>query len=125
MVYIAGADHLPLKFLPARQLIGPRPPVPPMPIANFFTLGRMIMQSAFATTPAGKSLLASIACNTVAAFLMVCSSSPLSAAQTDRPSRITSMDAMKQGTVLFFMRNFLFDLENGTIIHPSRLFATL
>src|ERR1700757_1880757 len=40
ILIIAGGDHLPLKSLPVRQLIGPRPPVPPMPTANFFTLGR-------------------------------------------------------------------------------------
>src|SRR5271165_4135329 len=95
MVYIAGADHLPLKFLPARQLIGPRPPVPPIPMANFFTLGKMMMQSAFATTLAGTSLLATIACNTVAAFLRVCSSSVLSAASTGRV-RIRNRDVSKK-----------------------------
>src|SRR5690348_7710828 len=45
---IAGADHLPLKFLPVRQVIGPRPPLPPMPKPNFFTLGSTITQFAFA-----------------------------------------------------------------------------
>src|SRR5271163_481896 len=101
MVYIAGADHLPLKFLPPRQLIGPRPPVPPIPTANFFTLGRMIMQSDFATTLAGTSLLATIACNTVAALLRVCSSSALSAPQTGRVEKIRNRDVSKQGIALW------------------------
>src|SRR5271165_2195150 len=97
MVYIAGADHLPVKFLPPRQLIGPRPPVPPIPIANFFTLGRMMMQSAFATTLAGTSLLATIACNTVAALRRVCSSSVLSAALAGR-AKIRNRYVSKQDT---------------------------
>ena len=28
-------------------------------------------------------------------------------------------------SILALIRNFLFGLENGTIVHPSRLFATL
>ena len=39
--YIAGVDHLPSKFWPVRQRKGPRPPLPPTPKPNFFTLGRM------------------------------------------------------------------------------------
>src|SRR5271166_4697969 len=97
MLYMAGGDHLPLKFLPSRQLIGPRPPLPPIPTANFFTLGKMMMQSAFATTLAGTSLPPSIACNTVAAFLMVSSSLVLSAPQAGRV-KTTSRDASKQAT---------------------------
>src|SRR5262252_8027939 len=95
MVYMAGADHLPLKFLPPRQLMGPRPPVPPTPKANFFTLGRIMMQLALATTLAGTSLLATIACNTVAALRSVCSSSTLSAALAGR-LRIRNSDVRKQ-----------------------------
>ena len=94
MLYIAGADHGPLKFLPVRQLIGPRPPVPPTPKANFFTLGRMIMQSAFATTPDGMSLLLSIACNTEAALRRVCSSLDLSAAHIGKANK-ASVDMSK------------------------------
>src|SRR5271157_4566422 len=84
MLYMAGGDHLPVKLAPSRQVIGPRPPVPPMPTANFFTLGRITMQSAFATVLAGTSALPTIACNTVAAFLMVSSSLFLSAPQAGR-----------------------------------------
>jgi hypothetical protein len=29
------------------------------------------------------------------------------------------------GNLRVLNRNFLFDLENGTIVHPFRLFATL
>src|SRR5271166_7183491 len=97
MLYMAGGDHLPVKLAPSRQVIGPRPPVPPMPTANFFTLGRITMQSAFATTLAGTSWLPTIACNTVAAFLMVSSSLFLSAPHAGRV-RIRSRDASKQDT---------------------------
>src|SRR5258708_2681166 len=45
--YIAGVDHLPSSFRPLRQSKGPRPPLPPMPKPNFFTLGRMSTQLAF------------------------------------------------------------------------------
>ena len=97
---MAGADHLPLKLLPARQLIGPRPPLPPMPTANFFTLGRTMMQSAFANTPRGTSLLLTIACNTVAAFLMVSSSLVLSAPNTGRLELTRSADVSKLSTTV-------------------------
>src|SRR5271165_1588414 len=102
MLYMAGADHLPLKFLPSRQLIGPRPPLPPMPTANFFTLGKMMMESAFATTLAGTSLPPSIACNTVAAFLMVSSSLFLSAPHMGRV-KIRSRDASKQAIAVLVL----------------------
>jgi len=78
---MAGADHLPLKFLPGRQIIGPRPPLPPTPNPNFFTLGSTMMQLARAGTSAGTFLLSIILCNTVAAFLRVSSSFDLSAPQ--------------------------------------------
>src|SRR6516225_69764 len=82
MVYIAGADHSsPLKFLPVRQVIAPRPPLPPTPTANFFTLGRTMMQLAVTSRLDGTALLSSIACNTVAEFLPVSSSLALSALQ--------------------------------------------
>src|SRR5208283_5335511 len=95
MLYMAGGDHLPVKLAPSRQVIGPRPPVPPIPTANFFTLGRITMQSAFATVLAGTSWLPTIACNTVVAFLMVSSSLFLSAPQAGRV-KIRSRDASKQ-----------------------------
>src|SRR5271165_2679592 len=95
MLYMAGGDHLPLKLAPSRQVIGPRPPLPPMPTANFFTLGRIMMQSALATVLAGTSLLPTIACNTVVAFLMVSSSLVLSAPHAGRV-RIRSRDASRQ-----------------------------
>src|SRR5271157_5590887 len=99
MVYIEGGDHLPLKSLPSRQLIGPRPPVPPMPTANFFTLGRMMTQSAFATTLAGTPSPPSMACNTVAALRMVSSSLFLSAPQAGKV-KTRSRDVRKQDITL-------------------------
>src|SRR5271167_3200578 len=99
MLYMAGGDHLPVKLAPSRQVIGPRPPVPPMPTANFFTLGRITMQSAFATTLAGTSWLPTIACNTVVAFLMVSSSLFLSAPHAGRV-KIRSRDASKEQIVV-------------------------
>src|SRR5580693_5689321 len=96
MLNIEGADQRPLKFFPPRQVIGPRPPVPPTPNANFFTLGRTMTQSAFASTSAGTSLLASIACNTVVALPRVSSSLPLSAAHTGNVEKIRSRDVSKQ-----------------------------
>src|SRR5208337_186176 len=104
MLYMAGGDHLPLKLAPSRQLIGPRPPLPPMPTANFFTLGIMMMQSAFATTLAGTSLLPSIACNTVAAFLRVSSSLPLLAPHAGRVEKIRSRDVSKQSIAVLVCR---------------------
>src|SRR5208283_5627883 len=57
MVYMAGADHSsPLKFLPLRQVIGPRPPLPPTPTANFFTPGKTRMQLAVTSRLAGTTL---------------------------------------------------------------------
>src|SRR5208283_67656 len=79
--YMAGADHGPLKFLPVRQTMGPRPPLPPIPTPNFFTLGRTTTQSARASTSVGTFLPSIIDCNTVAAFRSVSSSFDLSAAQ--------------------------------------------
>src|SRR5271156_4573812 len=98
MLYMAGGDHLPWKLLPVRQVIGPRPPVPPMPTANFFTLGRIMMQSAFASTLAGMSLVPTIACNTVVAFRMVSSSLDLSAPNRGRLELTRSADVSKLST---------------------------
>src|SRR5215469_8584575 len=100
MLYIAGGDHLPLKLVPSRHTIGPRPPVPPMPTANFFTLGRMMMQSAFARTLGGMSLLATIACRIVVALRMV-SSSPGEAPHEGRARKITVRDASRQERTLW------------------------
>src|SRR5271154_2801595 len=104
MVYMAGADHLPVKFLPPRQLIGPRPPLPPMRKAAFFTLGRTRTQSAFATTLAGTCLLSSIACNTVAPLLRVSSSDPLSAPRADGAKRMSTGSTSKLSAAVFLYR---------------------
>src|SRR5271165_2344844 len=90
MLYIAGGDHLPVKSLPSRQLIGPRPPVPPTPTANFFTLGRTMMQSALATILAGTSSLCSMAVNAVTAFDSVFSSSALLAPNAGRVNMVNN-----------------------------------
>src|SRR5271167_1306651 len=79
--YMAGDDHGPLKFLPVRQTIGPRPPLPPTPTPNFFTPGRTTTQLARANTSVGTFLPSIIDCSTVAAFRSVSSSFDLSAAQ--------------------------------------------
>src|SRR5271154_7174309 len=94
-LYIAGADHLPPKLLPVRQSIGPRPPLPPMPMPNFFTLGRTITQLAFASTSEGTLLLLTISCKTWLAFCSVCSSFSLSPPHPGKANRIT-MDEMRQ-----------------------------
>src|SRR5262249_28352086 len=78
--YIAGVDHLPLKFAPPRQSNGPRPPLPPTPKPNFFTSGRISTQSAFDNTSGEMSLLLSMSCNTRLACRSVSSSFFLSAA---------------------------------------------
>src|SRR5258706_2892787 len=77
----AGTDQMPLKSLPPRQLIGPRPPPPPTPKPNFLTLGRTTTQYARVNKSGGTLLLSSIALNTVEAFLSVSSSFDLSAPQ--------------------------------------------
>src|SRR5271169_304439 len=100
MLYMAGGDHLPLNPLPSRHDMGPRPPVPPMPTANFFTLGRMMMQSAFSSTLRETSLLESMACKTVAALRMVSSSSALLAPHMGRVTTIKNRDASKQTALL-------------------------
>src|SRR5271156_2744500 len=60
MVYIAGADHLPVKCSPLRQVIGPRPPAPPTPKLNFFTFGITMTHSALLIKSGGMFLLLSI-----------------------------------------------------------------
>src|SRR5271169_426867 len=103
MENMAGGDHFPV--YPAwRHDIGPRPPVPPMPTANFFTLGRIMMQSALAKTLGGMSLLASMACKTVAALRMVSSSSALLAPHTGRVTSSRTRDTSKHGTA-FLVRS--------------------
>src|SRR5207249_201410 len=74
MLYRAGADHGPVKLAPVRQLIAPPPPDPPMPMLNFLTPGRTMMQSALASTYIATSCRLSISCKTAAVFLSVSSS---------------------------------------------------
>src|SRR5271165_6129299 len=71
-----------------------------MPTANFFTLGRIMMQSAFASTLDGMSLVLTIACNTVVAFRMVSSSLALSAPNTGRVELTRSADVSKLSTTV-------------------------
>src|SRR5271170_556518 len=89
--YIAGADHLPSKVWPVRQSKGPRPPLPPMPMPNFFTLGRISTQEACDSTVGEMSLLLIISWSTRLALRMVSSSFCLSAANTGRISIITEV----------------------------------
>src|SRR5271167_2624662 len=114
MLYMAGGDHLPVKLAPSRQVIGPRPPVPPIPTANFFTLGRITMQSAFATVLAGMSLLPTIACNTVVASLMVSSSLFLSALHAGRANNIDITDTSK--TIFLIMVSFPSNLGSSKVL---------
>src|SRR5271154_2444851 len=96
MLYIAGADHRPTKFLLPRQVIGPRPPVPPTIKAPFFTLGSTITQSAFASRLAGMLLSFSMPFRTVAAFPSVSSSFEESSACTGHTKEPSSRAASKQ-----------------------------
>src|SRR5258707_6429926 len=80
--YIAGGDHLPSEFWPLRQSKGPRPPLPPIPIPDFFTLGRISQQLAFVNEVSEMLLLLSNPCNTRLACRMVASSFSLSTAIT-------------------------------------------
>src|SRR5271156_699339 len=111
MVYMAGGDHLPLKFLPPRQLIGPRPPLPPRRKAAFFTLGRTTMQSALAIKVEEMLLSLSMACNTAVAFLRVSSSFAWSSsARTGTVRTATTENASNRHTAIFLC---------GTNIPPS------
>src|SRR5208282_3471211 len=104
MVYMAGADHSsPLKFLPLRQVIGPRPPLPPTPTANFFTPGKTRMQLAVTSRLGGTTLLSSIACNTAVALSMASSSLPLSAPHAGRVE-IKSRGASNQDTAVLIFK---------------------
>src|SRR5579871_5364659 len=89
-LYIAGADHLPV--LELRQSIGPRPPLPPIPSANFLTSGRTMMHSAFAITSDGIFWSFSICCSVLAAFLSVSSSFDLLPAQAGRANTTTNVE---------------------------------
>src|SRR5215469_5865712 len=100
MVYMAGGDHLPPKLSPLRHNIGPRPTEPPTPTANFLTLGRMITQSALASTFVGTSLLASMACNTLVAFRMDFSSSVLVADHKGRVTKTRNINPSRYSRVL-------------------------
>src|SRR5690242_21169993 len=88
--YIAGVDHLPSKFWPLRQSKGPRPPLPPIPKPNFFTLGRMSRQSAFDNEVSEMLLLLRKPCNTKFACRSVSSSSKLSVARDRKSTRLNS-----------------------------------
>src|SRR5215469_17578349 len=104
--YIAGADHLPLKFPPRRQSKGPRPPLPPTPTPNFFTSGKISTQLALSNTLGEMSLLFSISCNTRLARRRVSSSFCLSAANTRGISR--NMEGRKQSKALLVVRALVF-----------------
>src|SRR4029077_669317 len=105
--YIAGVDHLPSKFWPLRQSKGPRPPLPPIPKPNFFTLGRMSTQLAFDNEVSEMLLLLRKPCNTKFACRRVSSSFCLSAANTGRIIRST-IEASKQGKTFLVIRSLVF-----------------
>src|SRR6516164_9749784 len=102
IVYMAGADHLPLlRFLLLRQVIGPRPPLFPRPTANVFTPGSTMMQFAVAKRPVGTALPANIACNTAPAFFKVSSSLLLSALRAGRVEiKISSPSTQDRGVLI-------------------------
>src|SRR5215469_10236921 len=101
MLYIAGADHLPVELM--RQTIGPRPPLPPMPNPNFLTFGRTMTQSAFAITSGGMFWSLSIFCSTVVAFFRVSSSFPLLPAQTGRANASTKIETSQMQMDFFWI----------------------
>src|ERR1700757_3263100 len=102
--YIAGADHLPSKFCPVRQSKGPRPPLPPTPKPNFFTLGRISTQLAFDNEACEMSLLLIMSCNTRLALRRVFSSFSLSEEATGRIRNSIIMGARKQGKAFLASR---------------------
>jgi len=95
-LYIAGADHLPVNELPPRQTSGPRPPLPSMPMLNFFTLGKIRMQSAFEVTSGGMLWLLSMSCNTLPGLGRVCSSFSLSPARPGTVNPITTREEVEK-----------------------------
>src|SRR5690242_15435396 len=105
--YIAGVDHLPLKFWPLRQSKGPRPPLPPMPKPNFFTFGRMSTQFAFDNEVTEMLLLSRKPCNTKFACRSVSSSLALSPANAGRTVS-TAMEVRKQNKALLKIRSLVF-----------------
>src|SRR6201984_887372 len=105
--YIAGVDHLPSKFWPLRQSKGPRPPLPPIPKPNFFTLGRMSTQLAFDNEVSEMLLPLRKPCNTKFACRSVSSSFSLSPANTGRI--ISSiMELRKQDKTFLLIRSLVF-----------------
>src|SRR6266850_6267324 len=105
--YIAGVDHLPSKFWPLRQSKGPRPPLPPIPKPNFFTLGRMSTQLAFDNEVSEMLLLLRKPCNTRLACRSVSSSFSLSPANTGRII-ISIMEVRKQDKAFLLIRSLVF-----------------
>src|ERR1700758_5099919 len=105
--YIAGADHLPSKFWPPRQSRGPRPPLPPIPKPNFFTLGRMSTQLAFDSDACEMLLPLRKPCKTRFACQSVSSSFSLSPANTGRI--ISSiMEVRKKDKAFLLIRSLVF-----------------
>src|SRR5882762_5562543 len=105
--YIAGVDHLPSNFWPLRHSKGPRPPLPPIPKPNFFTLGRMSTQLAFDNEVSEMLLLLRKPCKTEFACRSVSSSFALSPANAGRI--ISSiMEVRKQDKAFQIIRSLVF-----------------
>src|SRR5215471_13411737 len=105
---MAGADHLPSKCSPLRQSNGPRPPLPPTPKPNFFTLGRINTQLDL-DSKAGEMLLPlSISCRTRLAFLRVSSSFCLSAANAGVKTSRAIVEATRQRKAMPAIRSVVF-----------------
>src|SRR5215472_10864255 len=117
MLYIAGADHLPVDVL--RQTIGPRPPVPPTINPPFLTFGRTMTQSAFAITSDGMFWSLSICCNTLVAFFRVSSSFSLLPAQTGTANITTNTETSQ--THMGFLLTYSYNLGNLDLDIPLLL----
>src|SRR5215471_19972596 len=111
MLYIAGADHLPVELM--RQTMGPRPPLPPTINPPFLTFGRTMTQSAFAITSDGMFWSVSIFCSTLVAFFRVSSSFSLLPAQTGRAKAITNIETSQMH--MDFLRIHVPNLANTDV----------
>src|ERR1700747_614612 len=123
--YMAGADHLPLKFAPLRQSKGPRPPLPPIPKPNFFTSGRISTQSAFDKTSDEMSLLLSISCNTRLACRRVSSSFSLLAANAVRIGSSSTTRAVREQSKAFRVKQSFVFLDLVRSMDPIPPFQLL
>src|SRR5215469_12410594 len=118
MVYIAGADHLPVELM--RQTMGPRPPLPPTINPAFLTFGRTMTQSAFAITSDGMFWSLSIFCSTLVAFCRVSSSFDLLPAKTGMASAIVNIETSRTHTDFLLTHEPILVTIHGSIASSSR-----